>query len=299
MILRGRRLDLLVFFGAVSLAAVALGWLVCSQSGVPAASSARNVVAWISGAAAAWATGRWAGPIAFKTALVAAPLALAVSLINPGQEGVHRWLDIGPLHINLAFVVLPAAIVGLAVLVQSSSRDRWWPWAAAFAALVLLVLQPDASQATAMALAIIVIAWSSDESMVFKGLAIAAAVAVGAVSWLRPDPILPVPEVEEIISLAWRLSPLAATAAVAALMAAVLAPVLTTWCGPTEVRTPGAALTLYLAATALTPMLGAFPVPLVGVGMSPVLGFWLGVGLLAAAQRISRSDVSASPASGS
>ena len=33
------------------------------------------------------------------------------------------------------------------------------------------------------------------------------------------------------------------------------------------------------------PMFGAFPVPWVGMGMSPIVGGWLGVGLLAAAMR--------------
>ena len=47
----------------------------------------------------------------------------------------------------------------------------------------------------------------------------------------------------------------------------------------------GGALSLCLAAWAVTPLFGAFPVPLVGVGMSPILGAWLGVGLLAATAR--------------
>lgn len=30
------------------------------------------------------------------------------------------------------------------------------------------------------------------------------------------------------------------------------------------------------------PLVGAFPVPLTGMGMSPILGFWLGIGVLSA-----------------
>ena len=52
-----------------------------------------------------------------------------------------------------------------------------------------------------------------------------------------------------------------------------------------RLRLAGAALSLCLAAWAVTPLFGAFPVPLVGVGMSPILGAWLGVGLLAAMTR--------------
>ena len=42
------------------------------------------------------------------------------------------------------------------------------------------------------------------------------------------------------------------------------------------------ALSAYFVFSALTPLFGAFPVPLVGIGVSPVIGFWMGAGLLAA-----------------
>ena len=42
-------------------------------------------------------------------------------------------------------------------------------------------------------------------------------------------------------------------------------------------------------ARRMAPAVGAFPVPLVGMGPSPILGAWLGVGLLAAAARAGSS----------
>jgi hypothetical protein len=41
-------------------------------------------------------------------------------------------------------------------------------------------------------------------------------------------------------------------------------------------------LATYFALSALTPLVGTFPVPLVGMGMSPIIGFWLGCGSLIA-----------------
>ena len=58
--------------------------------------------------------------------------------------------------------------------------------------------------------------------------------------------------------------------------------------------TAALALSAWFVATAVTPLFGAFPVPWLGVGMSPILGAWLGVGLLAA-----RLRPAPSPASGS
>ncbi len=57
------------------------------------------------GIAAAWRPA-WLAP-----ALWAAPVGLAASLISSGQAGVHRWVDLGPLHMNAALLLLPAAVV--------------------------------------------------------------------------------------------------------------------------------------------------------------------------------------------
>ena len=44
----------------------------------------------------------------------------------------------------------------------------------------------------------------------------------------------------------------------------------------------GRALAVLLLGAAVGPALGHFPTPLVGLGLSPILGAWLGVGLLCA-----------------
>ena len=42
----------------------------------------------------------------------------------------------------------------------------------------------------------------------------------------------------------------------------------------------GPALSAYFTACAIVPLFGAYPVPLVGLGMSFPLGWWLGMALL-------------------
>lgn len=264
-------------FALLSLLTVAIGCAVVAAHGVAVGSWARNLVAWAVGAAAAWAVARRPGvPPAF---LLAAPIALAATLLNAPQEGVHRWIDVGPLHINAAAALLPAAIVALAAL-----RDRRWSWIAAAAILGLLVLQPDASQATAFGAGmLVVLAFLRAPTAVRAGGAIVTVLAIAA-AWMRPDPLAPVPEVEGIVGLAWGWSPVAAVAAVALLAATTLWPLRIALAdGPAKAA--ALALAACCAVSALAPALGAFPVPLVGIGMSPVLGFWLGAGALAAAAR--------------
>ncbi|MFL5543031.1 MAG: hypothetical protein ACJ8J0_28910 [Longimicrobiaceae bacterium] len=265
-------------FALLSLATVAAGCAVAAAHGVPAGSWARNLAAWGVGAVAAWVaaarTSRLSG------ILLIAPVALAVTLLDPGQEGVHRWIDVGPVHVNAAATLLPAAVVALAAV-----GDRDWAWLAAAGVLGLLVLQPDASQAAALGAGMIVVLASLRTPALVRVGGAAATVLAVAAAWMRPDSLAPVPEVEGIIGLAWASSPVVAAVAVALLAATALFPL--RLAGRSRPFTPALALAACCAVQALAPAFGAFPVPLVGMGMSPVLGFWLGAGALAVARRSS------------
>ena len=127
-------------------------------------------------------------------------------------------------------------------------------------------------------------------------IAITTVLAVAA--WLRPDPLQPIPEVEGIVTLAAAVTPGLAWLAAALLIVTALAPgFMARPAGPVG-RTGGLALSAYGLATVGSPLFGAFPVPLLGIGMSPVLGFWLGVGLLAAGLRPG-AEPAPTPGSGS
>lgn len=278
------RVPFFALFAALSLGTVLTGCAIAAANGVSAGSWSRNLGAWVAGAliAALFAAQRSNGFL--RGLLAAAPVGLAATLLNPGQQGVHRWIDIGPVHTNLAAVLLPGAIVALAAL----SGERW-AWAAAALVGALLVLQPDASQAAAFGAGAVVILMRLPVSRAMRGAGIAAVLAVVAAAWLRRDPLAPVPEVEGIIGLAARWSPLAALLAVVLLAGVALSPLLAGRVEGGPPRTAAGALAAYFAVTALAPLVGTFPVPLVGMGMSPIIGFWLGCGsLLAAAGALGR-----------
>ena len=272
---------LLLTFGLASLAAVTTGAFVCAQSGVPTGLWLRNLIAWSMGGLVAVAISAARPGPAAAFALLAAPAGLAASLISRDQAGVHRWVDLGPLHMNVAMVLAPLAVVALA----ASGGATRWPWVAALITLGLLVAQPDASQATAFAASVALIASRIARPLAARGAVIAVAGLLAAAAWLRPDPLLPVPEVEEVIGLANTLSPLAAVLASALLAAASLAPLVLTRAAQPQPRLAGQALSVCFLLWSATPWIGAFPVPWVGIGMSPILGGWLGVGLLAALVR--------------
>lgn len=273
-------------FAAASLVTVALGCWICALADVATGSWVRNLIAWAVGAVLAAHLILRRGSQARSLSMITGAALMVASLFGQPQEGVRRWLDAGPLHINVALVVLPVMVVTMA-----GSPLRRWHCVLALGVLALLVGQPDASQATAFALAFAVIVVRSALQRPLKLTLLGAVLACAVISWLRPDPLQPVPEVEQIVQLAWSFSPVLAVVGVLMLAVTVLTPALA---GRSTASTAALALSAWCLATVLAPLFGAFPVPWLGLGMSPILGVWLAIGLLAAQLRSAPS-----PASGS
>jgi cell division protein FtsW (lipid II flippase) len=201
---------------------------------------------------------------------------LVATLFARGVDGVHRWLDIGPLHINAAALLVPALIVGLAAIRMTSRIGL----VVAFGVAAILLAQPDASQLMAFAIAASILLLRSGVAPGWKAVGLLAAVVFGIAGWRRPDPIEPVAEVEQIFTMCLAVSPWLASMAGLALAAAALAPLSFSSSASHPARDGALALSAYFVSVSLAPFLGWFPVPLVGLGMSFPVGFWLGMGLL-------------------
>ena len=267
---------LIPLFAMASAAAVGSGAAVLALAGAGPGTWIRNAVAWLAGLLLALIISRIGrAAIAAPAMLVIAAAGIAATLVAADVDGVRRWVDAGPLHVNMAALLLPGAVVALARAGLFTALGTTF---AAAIALVLIV-QPDASQASAFMVALVILAARQQASTSRKAATAAFAVLAALAAWLRPDTLQPVAEVELIFGLAADLSLMLAVVAAIALAAACLCPLAA---AGEEEPTQSAALALlgYFAATAAAPALGAFPVPLVGLGMSFPVGFWLGIGFL-------------------
>lgn len=274
----------ILIFGVASALAVAAGCVAIVETGA-GGSWMRNVIAWIAGAGLAMLLARHTPTRGTaNAAVVMTTAALTATLFADDVDGVKRWLDIGPLHLNAAALLLPSALVSLGAVGIASVIGL----TVTFAAAAILLLQPDASQLTGFAIGALILALRSVLATRWKVLAAGIATIFVTAGWLRPDPLQPVREVEQIFTLCAAVSPLLALLAGASLLAAALAPLAAT--SPEQVRTRDSALALsaYFVTVSLAPFAGWFPVPLVGLGMSFPVGWWLGIGLLAAMERRSR-----------
>ena len=277
---RFRAIPLLAVFGLVSLAAVLAGLAICSAGGVPLTVGLRDIAAWAIGAVVAAIIALKVRRSALPVFLWLLPVGLLAGFLNPGIEGVHRWLALGPVQANVVMLLGPAFVVAFA------ARMDFWPtgsWLAILAALALTATQPDASQAAGLAAVAVLAAWSFHARPRSRLILVALAIGAAVWAWQRPDPLAPVPEVEGVIGLAFAQSVSMGALALSLLILTAVAPSLAAT--SPAARLPALSLALFLLAWAAAPFLGAFPVPFLGMGPSPIVGAWLGVGLLAALLR--------------
>jgi hypothetical protein len=277
----GRRpllLDLLV-----PLPALAVGVLVMRASDVPATAWGQNLVACVIGILLCFALARprasRRGEAEWVAAGVLALGCLAATWLDPGVQDVHRWLRLGPVRLHVGALVLPVVLATLAGLERAGRRHA--STLLSIATALLLALQPDAAQATAFAAGAVVLLLPRERADGRAWIRLVPLLVLAGLSWLRRDPLAPVPHVEGMVGLAMELGTGWGAAAVASLL---LLPVPFFAARRAGDGRMGLAIGAYVAVTILAPAIAHFPVPVLGQGASPIIGYLAAIGLLRRSQ---------------
>jgi hypothetical protein len=158
-----------------------------------------------------------------------------------------------------------------AFAVLAARRGDWTALAAGIVCAGALALQPDLGTALAFLFAATAAAWHR-RNRAAMGIAAAAALAAIACA-ARPDPLEPVPFVEGVLQAALADGRASATLAAAALLLAIVAPLVR---GGAENRIAAA----FLFGLVLASFLGAYPTPLLGYGAASIIGYGLALALI-------------------
>ena len=256
--------------------ALIVGALVMGQHGVPSSKWGLNLIGGaLGGAICAVFLARSRTAMSKAVAYVSACLAvgaLAATFIMTGLMGVHRWVLVGPLTVYAGAVCLPVLIVALGTLDAFGAKLQWAPLFLAIAGAMLLLLQPDAAQATAFAGAGLTLLIANNQRGRTAWVAALVIAASAAWTWMRPDPLPPVPHVEGILGLARQSGPGWLIASIAALAVLPLPFFVSSLSRQSAVAR---ALGVYLSVCILVSLFGHFPVPLVGFGLSPIAGYFV------------------------
>jgi cell division protein FtsW (lipid II flippase) len=185
-------------------------------------------------------------------------------------DGVHRWLSFGPINLYIASIILPLLIIHLWKLALNN-RERH-VIGLTFITLVILLFHPDAGQLTAFACATAITLWKKICNRMIKLLSITLTATLCIVSWVFLDNLAPVPYVEHIIFLVADLGNVWFILGILSLIL-LLSPFF--FYGKKNIIS--LSLGVYFLMMMIVTLFGNFPMPIMGYGTSPVIGYLIAI----------------------
>lgn len=255
---------------AAAVPAVIGSVLLMRASGAASALVVQHLVVFVAGVGLAWVATlrpRQEHVSARPWTMVGLAAALFVPLLMAHDDGPVRWLHLGPMRVYLAPVLLPTLF-----FVLGTRRSTGTPGGvlAIGAAAAALWLQPDAAQLTAYACAVGLIVATSRTAVPLRTAILAVLTMLAVSCWWRPDPLAPVPHVEGVLHLAADHGVVAGAAAIAA---ALLPAITLAWLAWRLRSFALLACGVYFGVLVALAPLQVTPVPFLGFGAGPVLGY--------------------------
>ena len=205
----------------------------------------------------------------YKAIVLTSIVLLGMTFLGPDMDGVHRWLGLSFFTLNMSAIVVPITIIALYRLIVGKQIAISMVGTAVIA--FLLFLQPDASQLLAFSLPMIVLLLKSDVSKITTCGLSGILLFLTAKSWSSLDTLQPVDYVEGVLTMLRELSIVLYIAGLAALF---WIPICFLVFGKEKNRNECTAIALYYLLMVLSTFAGSFPVPFMGYGISPILGFY-------------------------
>ncbi len=200
-------------------------------------------------------------------------LLLLACFLFPGQNEVHRWINVGPLGIEVSMLVLPLI---LWCLHQFLHEKQFLHGTVLFAATsTILGFQPDASQVTAFSLAGLVLFFNNKMHIKYRVISVAIAAITIFLAWNRIDLLEPIEYVEDIFEMMVAMGPIGIIGIFVCSIALIIPFILMEFKRIETVRVLSTAFIVYLATSMVIAVFGNYPVMVMGAGASSVVGWYL------------------------
>jgi hypothetical protein len=199
-------------------------------------------------------------------------LFILLTFISAGMEGVHRWVSIGIIRFNVSMIVLPIIIISTWRLLQVN--QLWAAIITTLAVSILMLVQPDASQLTGFAIPMMVMLYNKADKKLLRLFILGILAVLIILSWVFLDNLPAAAYVEEIVGL---LGNMGLIWLVLGVISLVILPVPFILFPPKDLKLPSICLGLYFIIILVSTLFGNFPVPLMGYGISPIIGYFISI----------------------
>ena len=197
---------------------------------------------------------------------------LILTFLFPGMEGVHRWVSLGFIRVNAAIIVLPLILIALWHLVQTKGVKIGFT--ITIGIVLLLLFQPDASQLTGFAIPAMIMLFSKVNSKTLR-LLIASIFSIFVISsWVYLDNLPPVDYVERIVYMVANMGNLWLFLGIISL---IILPLPFLLFPPKNAELLSSCIGIYFIIVIISTLFGNFPVPLMGYGISPIIGYFISI----------------------
>ncbi len=205
-------------------------------------------------------------------AFIVSIIFLILTFFDSGMEGIHRWISIGPLRFYISSIILPFIIIELWRLLQV--LDWWFSAILTVGISLLLVFQPDASQATAFIIPMIIILGYKAKNNIHRFGITVLLLAFVISTWIFLDKLPPVVYVEEILNLVANMGLVWFILGVISLSILPLPFILFP---PKDSNIMSIGIGIYYIIVLVSTKFGNFPVSLMGYGISPIIGYFIAI----------------------
>jgi cell division protein FtsW (lipid II flippase) len=195
-----------------------------------------------------------------------------LTYIDGGVGGVHRWISIGPIRLYVSSIILPILIIQLGMLF--SVKNELLAIVITIIISIMLFFQPDASQLTAFVVPMIIIIISKVKRSGLRHIVTLLLVSLIILSWIFLDSLPPVPYVEEIVKMVSSMGMFWFILGIASLAMLPLPYILL---APKSHKLVSRCVGLYFILVIISTWFGNFPVPLMGFGVSPIIGYFAAI----------------------
>lgn len=197
---------------------------------------------------------------------------LMLTFVGGGIEGVNRWVSIGIIKFNASMIALPIIIISLWKLLQAKSLI--FTIVTTMVISVLLLIQPDASQLTAFAIPMMVMLTRENNKKYLRIIIVGILSLLVILSWIFLDKLPAVAYVEGILGL---LKGVGLIWFILGVISLIILPVPFILFPPKKFKLPSICLGLYFAMNLISTLFGNFPIPLMGYGISPIIGYSIAI----------------------